>query len=107
MKSNTISLEHGAGGEVMQALIGEIILKNFHNKSAGSIGLESLDDGSTIRLEGLNSEYELVLTTDSHVITPAFFPNTNIGRLAVAGTINDLTVMGAKLLALTCAVVVP
>ena len=39
MKSNTISLEHGAGGEVMQALIGEIILKNFHNKSAGSIGL--------------------------------------------------------------------
>jgi len=107
MKSNTISLEHGAGGEVMQALIGEIILKNFHNKSAGSIGLESLDDGSTIRLEGLNSEYELVLTTDSHVITPAFFPNTNIGRLAVAGTINDLTVMGAKPLALTCAVVVP
>jgi len=107
MKSNTISLEHGAGGEVMQALIGEIILKNFHNKSAGSIGLESLDDGSTIRLEGLNSGYELVLTTDSHVITPAFFPNTNIGRLAVAGTINDLTVMGAKPLALTCAVVVP
>ncbi|AYK15609.1 MAG: hydrogenase expression/formation protein HypE [Methanosarcina flavescens] len=107
MKSNTISLEHGAGGEVMQALIGEIILKNFHNKSAGSIGLECLDDGSTVRLEGLDTGCELVLTTDSHVITPAFFPNTNIGRLAVAGTINDLTVMGAKPLALTCAVVVP
>ena len=107
MKSNTISLEHGAGGEVMQALIGEIFLKNFHNKSAGSIGLECLDDGSTVRLEGLDTGCELVLTTDSHVITPAFFPNTNIGRLAVAGTINDLTVMGAKPLALTCAVVVP
>ena len=91
----------------MQALIGEIILKNFHNKSAGSIGLECLDDGSTVRLEGLDTGCELVLTTDSHVITPAFFPNTNIGRLAVAGTINDLTVMGAKPLALTCAVVVP
>ena len=75
--------------------------------SAGSIGLECLDDGSTVRLEGLDTGCELVLTTDSHVITPAFFPNTNIGRLAVAGTINDLTVMGAKPLALTCAVVVP
>jgi len=107
MKPNTISLEHGAGGEVMQALIGEIILKNFHNKSAGSIGLECLDDGSTVRLESFDAGCELVLTTDSHVITPAFFPNTNIGRLAVAGTINDLTVMGAKPLALTCAVVIP
>ncbi|MGB9940695.1 hydrogenase expression/formation protein HypE [Methanosarcina sp.] len=107
MKPNTISLEHGAGGEVMQSLIGEIILKNFRNKSAGSIGLECLDDGSTVKLEGFDAGCELVLTTDSHVITPAFFPNTNIGRLAVAGTINDLTVMGAKPLALTCAVIVP
>ncbi|MDI9395662.1 MAG: hydrogenase expression/formation protein HypE [Euryarchaeota archaeon] len=107
MKTKTISLEHGAGGEVMQALIGDIILKNFQNKSAGSIGLDSLDDGSTVRLEDLNSSSELVLTTDSHVITPAFFPDTNIGRLAVSGTVNDLTVMGAKPLALTCAVIVP
>jgi hydrogenase expression/formation protein HypE len=107
MKPNTISLEHGAGGEVMQALIGDIILKNFHNKIAGSIGLDSLDDGSTISLENFNPASELVLTTDSHVITPAFFPDTNIGRLAVAGTVNDLTVMGAKPLALTCAVIVP
>jgi hydrogenase expression/formation protein HypE len=107
MKSNTISLEHGAGGEVMQALIGEIILKNFRNKSAGSIGLECLDDGSTISLKNFNPVSELVMTTDSHVIIPAFFPDTNIGRLAVAGTINDLTVMGAKPIALTCAVIVP
>lgn len=107
MKASTISLEHGAGGEVMQALIGEIILKNLRNKSAGSIGLENLDDGSTVRLEDFNPASELVLTTDSHVITPAFFPNTNIGRLAASGTINDLTVMGAKPLALTCAVVIP
>ncbi|MCQ1534988.1 hydrogenase expression/formation protein HypE [Methanosarcina sp. KYL-1] len=107
MKAGTISLEHGAGGEVMQALIGEIILKNLSSKSAGSVGLESLDDGSTVRLEAFGPNSELVLTTDSHVITPAFFPDTNIGRLAAAGTINDLTVMGAKPLALTCAVIVP
>ncbi|MDD4331452.1 MAG: hydrogenase expression/formation protein HypE [Methanosarcinaceae archaeon] len=107
MNSKTITLEHGAGGEVMQSLIGNLILKNFKHKSAGSIGLESLDDGSTVKLENYNSASELVLTTDSHVITPIFFPDTNIGRLAVSGTVNDLTVMGAKPLALTCAAIVP
>jgi len=49
-----------------------------------------------------------VLTTDSQCDKPpAFFPDTNIGRLAVSGTINDLTVMGAKPLALTCSVIIP
>lgn len=107
MDSKTITLEHGAGGEVMQALICEVILKNFRNKSAGSVGLESLDDGSTVKLENFNSNSELVLTTDSHVISPTFFPDTNIGRLAVSGTVNDLAVMGARPLALTCAVIMP
>lgn len=106
MKNSTIILEHGAGGEVMQALIEEQILKNLDFKSAGSVGLDNLDDGATVKLEALPKS-ELVLTTDSHVITPPFFPDTNIGRLAAAGTINDLTVMGAKPLALTCAVIVP
>ena len=107
MKNSTIILEHGAGGELMQALIEEKVLKNLVLKSAGSVGLDNLDDGATVKLETLGPGSELVLTTDSHVITPPFFPNTNIGRLAAAGTINDLAVMGAKPLALTCAVIVP
>ncbi len=39
---------------------------------------------------------ELVITTDSHVVTPLFFPGGDIGRLAVCGTVNDIAVSGAK-----------
>jgi hydrogenase expression/formation protein HypE len=52
-------------------------------------------------------EQWLVVTTDSHVIHPVFFPGGDIGRLAVSGTVNDLAVMGATdVLALTCAVII-
>jgi hydrogenase expression/formation protein HypE len=48
-----------------------------------------------------------VITTDSHVIQPIFFPGGDIGRLAVSGTVNDLAMMGATdVRALTCAVIV-
>ena len=48
----------------------------------------------------------LVVTTDSHVVKPVFFPGGDIGRLAVAGTVNDLAMMGAtEVLALTCGVI--
>jgi hydrogenase expression/formation protein HypE len=56
-----------------------------------AIGLEALDDGAAFEIGGR----WLVLTTDSHVVHPVFFPGGDIGRLAVAGTVNDLAVMGA------------
>ena len=37
----------------------------------------------------------LVMTTDSHVIQPLFFPGGDIGRLSICGTVNDLAMMGA------------
>ncbi len=47
-----------------------------------------------------------MLTTDSHVVHPIFFPGGDIGRLSIAGTVNDLAMMGAtEVLGLTCAVV--
>jgi hydrogenase expression/formation protein HypE len=47
-----------------------------------------------------------VLTTDSHVVQPIFFPGGDIGRLAISGTVNDLAMMGApEVLGLTCAVI--
>ena len=110
MTKNTITMEHGAGGESMQALIRDLILNNLTNKKAGTVGLESLDDGATIDISNVNpnrDDAELVVTTDSHVIKPIFFPDADIGRLAVSGTVNDLAMMGAAPLALTCAIVVP
>ncbi|MGM0771958.1 MAG: hydrogenase expression/formation protein HypE [Halobacteriota archaeon] len=116
-KNKTIRMEHGAGGDPMQALIRDLILNNITNRSAGLVGLDDLDDGATINItntiENSNrngngtNHAEIVVTTDSHVIKPAFFPNSNIGRLAVSGTVNDLAVMGAEPLALTCAMIVP
>jgi len=48
-----------------------------------------------------------VLTTDSHVVAPRFFPGGDVGRLSISGTVNDLAMMGAtEVLGLTCAVVI-
>ena len=98
-----ISMEHGAGGYYSQELIKDIILKNISLRSSGLIGLDSLDDGSSIKI----NDRELIMTTDSHVIQPIFFDGGDIGKLSICGAINDLSVMGAKPLALSCSLVIP
>jgi hydrogenase expression/formation protein HypE len=101
MKTDTeVNMMHGAGGEIMGELL--VTLTAFKHNNAGGIGLESLDDGSTFEIGGKT----VVFTTDSHVVKPIFFPGGDIGRVAVAGTINDLSVMGARPIALTCAMVI-
>jgi hydrogenase expression/formation protein HypE len=83
--------------------MGELLrtLTNVKNRNAGGIGLESLDDGAVIPLDGKN----VVFTTDSHVVRPIFFPGGDIGKLAVCGTVNDLAVMGGRPLALSCGMI--
>ena len=100
VKDTEVNMMHGAGGEVMGELLQT--LTAFKNNNAGGIGLESLDDGSTFTV----GDKTVVLTTDSHVVKPFFFPGGDIGRIAVSGTINDLSVMGARPIALTCAMVI-
>ena len=97
-----ITLLHGAGGELQGELLAKI-LKRFTKTSIGGIGLKELDDGAVIPI----GEKKLVFTTDSHVVQPWSFPGGDIGRLAVAGTVNDLAVMGAQPLALSCGLVIP
>jgi hydrogenase expression/formation protein HypE len=99
--TGSVSLLHGAGGEMMNALIADVLTK-IKNKNAGGIGLESLDDGAAIPLAGGGF---LAFTTDTHVVKPIFFPGGDIGRLSVSGTVNDLAMMGAAPLALTSAIV--
>jgi hydrogenase expression/formation protein HypE len=87
----------------MQGLISEIILGNLENKSVnGGVGLDDLDDGATIPLQ----DYEIVVSTDSHTVNPIFFPGGDIGTISIAGTVNDVSVMGAKPLAITNAMVI-
>ncbi len=97
-----ISLKHGAGGRAMRALIEGLFVNGFAETPVDGIGLGAMDDGAALRV----GDRWLVITTDSHVVHPVFFPGGDIGRLAVAGTVNDLAMMGAtQVLALTCAVI--
>ena len=95
-----VNMMHSAGGEVMGELLQT--LTKFRHNNAGGIGLEAMDDGAVIPFNGAN----LVFTTDSHVVRPIFFPGGDIGRIAVSGTINDLAMMGASPIALSCGMII-
>ncbi len=95
--TNKISIGHGSGGKLTHNLIKNLFLEKFRNPI-----LESLTDSAILNINGTR----LAFTTDSHVIKPIFFPGGNIGKLAVNGTVNDLAVMGAKPLYISCSYVI-
>ncbi len=95
-----IGLKHGSGGRAMRQLIEEVFLELA--SPVDGIGLSALDDGAALRI----GDQWLVVTTDSHVVHPIFFPGGDIGRISVSGTVNDLAMMGAtEPMGLTCAVI--
>ena len=49
---------------------------------------------------------QLVLTTDSFVVSPLFFRGGDIGSLAVHGTVNDIAMAGARPLYLTAGFII-
>lgn len=101
---DVITQAHGAGGGQMRELIEELAASRFDDDGA-DVPLQALDDGSVHRIPG--SDQSLVVTTDSHVVTPLFFRGGDIGRLAVSGTVNDLAMMGAtEPVSLTCSLIV-
>jgi hydrogenase expression/formation protein HypE len=87
-----ITLAHGAGGTIMNDLIKKYVLRHLGGSSA-EVPLEALDDSAVIN--------DIVLKSDSHAVKPLFFPGGDIGRLAIAGTVNDIAMMGAEPFALT------
>ncbi len=87
-----VVLAHGGGGELMAQVIREHLLPPIDNEL-----LAPLTDGAVLPWPAGG----LVFTTDSYVVTPLEFPGGDIGRLAVAGTVNDLAVMGATPIALS------
>jgi len=91
-----ITMAHGAGGTVMKELVETYVLKNLGGSRA-EVPLEALDDSAVIG--------DIVLHSDSHAVKPIFFPGGDIGRLAVAGTVNDIAVMGAEPVALSSALI--
>ena len=94
-----IKLAQGAGGELMDNLIKEKILKYFGKESQKvEIPLSMLDDSAVVD--------DIVFSTDSHTVRPLFFPGGDLGSLAVSGTINDIAVMGAKPVALSAGFII-
>jgi hydrogenase expression/formation protein HypE len=92
-----IVLGHGSGGRLSHDLINRLFLPEL-----GKAAPRALDDSAVINING----QRLAMTTDSHVVSPLFFPGGDIGKLAVCGTVNDLAMVGAKPYALTCGFIV-
>jgi len=87
--ADKIKLAQGAGGEMMDKLIKQKILKYFgKGAEKGEVSLSMLDDSAVID--------DIVFSTDSHTVYPIIFPGGDLGSLAIAGTVNDIAVMGAK-----------
>ncbi|SNZ07002.1 Hydrogenase maturation protein, carbamoyl dehydratase HypE [Persephonella hydrogeniphila] len=91
-----ILLSHGGGGEETQKLIKELFFKYFSNPI-----LEKMEDAAV-----LETGSKLAFTTDSFTVSPIFFKGGDIGKLAVAGTVNDLSMMGAKPLYMSCSFII-
>lgn len=91
-----ILLAHGSGGKLMHSLIEKEILKRFANPFLSPLG-----DSAVFNL----GKQKFAFTTDSYVVKPIFFPGGDIGKLAVYGTVNDLAMVGAEPLYLSCGVI--
>jgi len=91
-----VQLAHGGGGTLTSRLIDTMFVPAFRNAQ-----LDSLGDGAVLEIGGAR----LAFTTDSFVVTPAFFPGGDIGSLSVHGTVNDLAMCGAEPLYLSAGLI--
>ena len=81
-----IQLSHGGGGEETNSLIQDLCYHHFSNDV-----LLAAEDAALLEVTN-----KIAFTTDSFTVSPIFFNGGNIGKLAIAGTVNDLAMMGAK-----------
>lgn len=92
IKHGRVDLSHGGGGRAMVQLITELFARHLGNDL-----LAQGNDGTVLP----TGPGRLVVSTDSHVVSPLFFAGGDIGCLSVHGTVNDVAVMGATPLYLT------
>jgi hydrogenase expression/formation protein HypE len=104
LSEKLVQLAHGGGGKLQNELVDYIVSHIQLKQIKNGVGVDALDDGATIPLD--DSEWDIVITADGHTIDPIFFPGGDLGKLAACGTINDLVVMGATPLALTCVILI-
>ncbi|HEX6829038.1 MAG TPA: hydrogenase expression/formation protein HypE [Burkholderiales bacterium] len=86
-KNGRVDMTHGSGGRAMAQLIEELFLRAFDNE-----WLREMNDQARFAV----TAGRMVMATDSHVVSPLFFPGGDIGCLSVHGTINDVAMSGAR-----------
>lgn len=91
-----VQLSHGGGGQEMNQLITNLFFRHLGN----DILLRN-EDAAVLNCQG-----EIAMTTDCFTVSPLFFAGGNIGKLAVAGTVNDLAMMGAEPQYLSCGFII-
>jgi hydrogenase expression/formation protein HypE len=94
---DTVTLSMGSGGIQSSRLLNEVFLPIFGNEI-----LNALDDSAAISVDTKH----LAFTTDSYTIQPIFFPDGDIGKLSICGTVNDLAAKGARALAVSAAFII-
>ncbi len=85
--SDRVQLGHGSGGKMSAALLRERFLPALANDALAQLG-----DGAVVNVAGV----DVVVSTDTFVVSPLEFPGGDIGSLAVHGTLNDVAMMGAR-----------
>ena len=95
--ADQIVIGHGSGGRMTHELIQKVFAPAFSDPfiTGGN------DSASVLLPEAANLQGRLSISTDSHIVSPLFFPGGDIGRLAVCGTVNDVSMAGALPLYLT------
>jgi hydrogenase expression/formation protein HypE len=95
-----IVLGHGSGGRMTHDLVRSVFTPAFSNPV-----LDAGNDAARLALPS-NEPGQLSVSTDSHIVSPLFFPGGDIGRLAVCGTVNDVAMLGARPLYLTAGFII-
>jgi len=88
--ADKILLAHGDGGKLTHDLIEAIFVKHFYSDTKDTSN-EALPDAFVTD----NEQGRIAFTTDTFVVNPLFFKGGDIGKIAIAGTVNDLAVVGA------------
>lgn len=85
-ENGKVEMAFGAGGRAAAGLFDQLFLPEFSNSVLAAAG-----DGAVVSV----AEGDAVISTDCHIVSPIFFPGGDIGSLAVAGSVNDVAMMGA------------
>ena len=93
----TLLLAHGSGGRLTQELVRDAFVSKLNNPYLGTLTdaavLPELPPGRP------------AMSTDGFVVDPPIFPGGDLGYLSVAGTVNDVAMVGARPLWLTWALI--